>query len=31
MAPTRIPNIDVDADSIPKRIYPAITPIFSGI
>jgi len=31
MAPTTIPDIDVDAESMPKRIYPAIAPVFSGI
>ena len=30
-APTRMPNIDVDADSIPKRMYPTIAPIFNGV
>ena len=30
-APTRMPNMDVDADSIPRRIYPTIAPIFRGI
>ena len=29
--PTRMPNMDVDADSIPKRMYPAIAPIFNGV
>jgi hypothetical protein len=31
IAPTRIPNIDVDAESIPRRIYPAIAPILRGM
>jgi hypothetical protein len=26
-----MPNMDVDADSIPKRIYPTIAPIFNGV
>jgi hypothetical protein len=31
IAPSRIPNMDVDADNIPKTIYPTIIPIFSGM
>jgi len=31
MAPTRMPNMDVDAESMPSRMYPAIAPIFRGI
>jgi hypothetical protein len=31
IAPIRIPNMDVDADNIPKTIYPTIIPIFSGM
>jgi hypothetical protein len=31
IAPTRIPNIDVDAESIPRRMYPAIAPILRGM
>jgi len=31
IVPSRIPNMDVDADNIPKRIYPTIIPIFSGM
>jgi hypothetical protein len=31
IAPTRMPNMDVDADNIPKRIYPTIAPIFNGV
>jgi hypothetical protein len=31
IAPSRIPNMDVDADNIPKIIYPTIIPIFSGM
>ena len=31
IAPTRIPNMDVDADNIPKIIYPTMIPIFSGM
>jgi hypothetical protein len=31
IAPSRIPNMDVDADNIPRRIYPTIIPIFNGI
>jgi hypothetical protein len=31
IVPSRIPNIDVDADNMPKRIYPTIIPIFSGM
>ena len=31
IAPTRMPNMDVDADNIPKRMYPAMTPIFNGV
>ena len=30
-APTRMPNMDVDADSIPKMMYPTIAPIFNGV
>ena len=30
-APTRMPNMDVDADNIPKRMYPTIAPIFNGV
>ena len=30
-APTRMPNMEVDAESIPRIIYPAIAPIFSGM
>ena len=26
-----MPNMDVEADSIPKRIYPTIAPIFNGV
>jgi hypothetical protein len=29
--PTRMPNMDEDADSIPRRIYPATTPILSDV
>jgi len=31
IAPTRMPNIDVDAESMPRRIYPAIAPILRGM
>jgi hypothetical protein len=31
IAPSRIPNMDVDADNIPKTMYPTIIPIFSGM
>jgi len=31
IVPSNIPNMDVDADNIPKRIYPTIIPIFTGI
>jgi|APFre7841882654_1041346.scaffolds.fasta_scaffold00165_1 hypothetical protein len=31
IAPTRMPNMDVDADNIPNIIYPTIAPIFIGI
>jgi hypothetical protein len=31
IAPIKIPNMDVDADNIPKIIYPTIIPIFSGM
>jgi len=31
IAPSKIPNMDVDADNIPKTIYPTIRPIFSGM
>ena len=31
IAPSRIPNMDVDADNIPKTIYPTIIPTFSGM
>jgi len=31
IAPIRIPNMDVDADNIPKIIYPTMIPIFSGM
>jgi len=31
IAPSRIPNMDVDADSIPRRIYPTMIPIFNGM
>lgn len=31
IAPTRIPNMDVDAENIPIMIYPAMTPISNGI
>jgi hypothetical protein len=31
IAPTRMPNMDVDADNIPKRMYPTIAPIFNGV
>jgi len=31
IAPIRIPNMDVDADNIPKTIYPTIIPIFNGM
>jgi len=31
IAPTRIPNIDVDAESIPRRMYPAMAPILRGM
>lgn len=30
-APTRMPNMDVDADNIPKMMYPTIAPIFNGV
>ena len=30
-APTRMPNMDVDADSTPKIMYPTIAPIFNGV
>jgi hypothetical protein len=26
-----MPNMDVDADSIPNRMYPTIAPIFNGV
>jgi hypothetical protein len=26
-----MPNMDVDADNIPKRMYPTIAPIFNGV
>jgi hypothetical protein len=26
-----MPNMEVDAESIPKRIYPTIAPIFNGV
>jgi hypothetical protein len=31
IAPTRMPNMDVDADNIPNRMYPTIAPIFNGV
>ena len=31
IVPSNIPNMDVDADNIPNRIYPTIIPIFIGI
>jgi hypothetical protein len=31
MAPTRIPNMEVEAESIPRRIYPTIAPTFRGM
>jgi len=31
IAPTRRPNIEVDADNRPSRIYPATTPILRGV
>ena len=31
IAPIKIPNMDVDADNIPKMIYPTIIPIFRGM
>jgi hypothetical protein len=31
IAPIKIPNMDVDADNIPKTIYPTIIPIFRGM
>jgi hypothetical protein len=31
IAPRRIPNIEVEAESIPKTIYPTINPIFRGM
>ena len=31
IAPSRIPTMDVDADNIPRRIYPTMIPIFNGI
>jgi hypothetical protein len=31
IAPIRIPNMDVDADSIPRTIYPTMIPIFNGM
>ena len=31
IVPIRIPNMDVEADNIPRRIYPVINPIFRGI
>ncbi len=30
-APRRMPNMDVDADSIPNIMYPTIAPIFNGV
>lgn len=30
-APTKMPNKDEDVDNIPKRMYPTIAPIFSGV
>jgi hypothetical protein len=29
--PIRIPDMDEDAEYMPIRIYPAITPIFNGV
>jgi hypothetical protein len=31
IVPIRIPNMDVDADSIPRTIYPVTAPIFIGV
>ncbi len=30
-APTRMPIMDVEADSIPSRMYPTATPTFNGV
>jgi hypothetical protein len=31
IAPIRIPNMEVEAESIPRRIYPAMAPTLRGI
>jgi hypothetical protein len=31
IAPTRMPNMDVEAESIPRRIYPTMAPTLRGI